>query len=899
MSIQKTFESAPVPSGRQRRKQAAGYLVLGASYWATASLGLLWAEVSGAGSPVWPAAGVAFAGLLLGGMHLWPAILVGRLLAAVAMGSQNAVWVDLFLATSNAFAAMVPAYVVSRYLQIHRPLTSLSDVLNLAVTNAMGATVSAVLGVGVLAVAHNLEAQNIVLLFENWWFGHMVGALVVSALILSFSSRMSFDLTPTQWAHLATLLVTTAFLSYFIFVDPDTERLRAWHIFPFLIWAALAFHVRGAALVLLTVLVCAIWGATNGAGPFADINELSDRVLLLAQEFLTIVSLTTLFLAGIADERRGKEALQKSETRLRQVLEGARAGYWEVQVEPDLAEFQADHPIDIDESYRDLYGFANNGTATVGKWRSRVHPDDLPLVDRELEKALRREHDQWEQSFRITHPERGERWIRDRVWVKRDADGRVISVGGLNVDATDQKCAEEALRDISERLELAVRAHGIGIFDCSLKTGTMILSQKQEQILGVQPGEFEGHCSDFFRRLAPEDAASLETKLSLAKEAHLDQFCFEFRVERADGTLRNIEGAGRILYDTHGQAERVIATSVDVSERKQAERALRESETRLQLAIEGADLGTWELDLTTDTVVRSLRHDQMLGYQELQPEWGLAIGERHVVEEDRAIVREALRQAEQSGTLHFEVRVRWPDGSVHWIETFGRTVNGDGKPRRMSGVVADVTERKRAEESIRLLMAEVNHRAKNILAIVQSIVLQTAGERNPKEFASSLNARLRGLAASNDLLVRSAWQAINIRDLLSAQLGPFVDLSGDRLSHTGPELKLNPIAAQTIGMALHELATNAVKYGALSNRTGHISIDWGVTPAPNGRVFRMEWREAGGPTVAPPQRRGFGTTVIVDAVEYSLGAGAGVDLEHSSSGVTWRVTAPLSAIVGQ
>jgi PAS domain S-box-containing protein len=199
----------------------------------------------------------------------------------------------------------------------------------------------------------------------------------------------------------------------------------------------------------------------------------------------------------------------------------------------------------------------------------------------------------------------------------------------------------------------------------------------------------------------------------------------------------------------------------------------------------------------------------------------------------------------------------------------------------------DITERKRAEEQLRLLMREMNHRAKNMLSVVDAIAHQTA-TRNPDDFIERFSERIQALSANQELLFRNEWKGVEIESLVRAQLAHFADLIDSRIAVQGPVLRLNPTGAQAIGLALHELATNTGKYGALSNDAGRVDIRW-VT---EGETFTMSWTERGGPPVSPPQRRGFGTVVMKDMAERNVNGT--VDLEYAPSGVTWRLTCPAA-----
>jgi two-component sensor histidine kinase len=188
---------------------------------------------------------------------------------------------------------------------------------------------------------------------------------------------------------------------------------------------------------------------------------------------------------------------------------------------------------------------------------------------------------------------------------------------------------------------------------------------------------------------------------------------------------------------------------------------------------------------------------------------------------------------------------------------------------------------------VHLLMREVNHRAKNMLSVVDAIAHQTA-IKNPEDFIERFSERIQALSANQDLLVRNEWSGVEIEDLVRAQLAPFADLIGSRIAVYGPKLRLTPASAQAIGLALHELATNAGKYGALSTDRGRVDISWEIV----GDTFTMNWTEREGPPVSAPERRGFGTIVMEAMAERSVGGV--VDLDYATSGLTWRLTCPAA-----
>ncbi len=329
------------------------------------------------------------------------------------------------------------------------------------------------------------------------------------------------------------------------------------------------------------------------------------------------------------------------------------------------------------------------------------------------------------------------------------------------------------------------------------------------------------------------------------------------------------------------------------------QQALRQSFDLLTLAEESAQIGIWDRDIATGMMRGTPTFFRLMG---LPPHGGpvhmdVVRAVRHP--EDAKRVVEGFESTLERGldTYESEYRIIRPvDGKVRWIFGRGRTVrDAEGKPVRYSGVDIDITERKEAEENARRLMHEVNHRSNNLLAVVQALVHHTLnGSADPKTFGKRLSQRIAGIAASNAMLVSGQWQGVELDSLVYSQLKPFL-ADTTRLKLGGPPVRLKSTATQAVGMALHELATNATKYGALSTSEGAIDVAWWLSGGGPDKLFTMEWRESGGPIVAEPQRIGFGHVVMSQMLEMSLGGKA--RLSFPPAGAHWAFECPASAIL--
>lgn len=249
-----------------------------------------------------------------------------------------------------------------------------------------------------------------------------------------------------------------------------------------------------------------------------------------------------------------------------------------------------------------------------------------------------------------------------------------------------------------------------------------------------------------------------------------------------------------------------------------------------------------------------------------------------------------LRQGE---TVQFETQRQRKDGTLIDVSISGAPLlTASGDVFGISLIHRDVTEQRRQQEQTRFIMRELAHRSKNLLAIILSMASQTArGARSVPDFTARFTQRLQGLSYSHDLLLQRDWRGVSMLELAERQLQHFVDGETNRVAYCGPMVMVDPKAAQNLGLALHELATNASKYGALSTSGGRVSLTWEVN---EGR-FRLEWREFGGPPVTPPETRGFGQVVLERLASDALEGQ--VKLDYAPDGFSWTLDIPATYLV--
>lgn len=477
------------------------------------------------------------------------------------------------------------------------------------------------------------------------------------------------------------------------------------------------------------------------------------------------------------------------------------------------------------------------------------------------------------------------RWYE--VYAFRIGEPEQHQVAVLFRDIKDKKQAEAALREseaqhralfdnidegacILERLPLrpdGLRDYRYIAMNAAMQAMFSIPDLSGRTIREFFPDEVEDWYDDYDRVLATGEPIRFE------RESEPQGMVLEMFVSRIS------EKPGRLL-----------AVMQNITKRRRTEEALRRSEERSRALV----------NASSDVVYRMSpdwqEMRQLDGRGFLSDVEGPTVRwmDEYLFVEDQPQIRMAIAHAiRERRPFELEHRVRRADGEEGW--TFSRAIpvfDADGAIIEWFGMAADVTDRAKARERQQFLNHELGHRLKNVLALVQSIANQTFRQAdNLAEAAETYSSRLVSLGRATDILTETAWADASLRSLVQAALISVGDFN-ERIRISGPDLDLAPQQALMLTLTLHELATNSLKYGALSNETGVVELGWGVRQDASGEGrFTLEWRESGGPRIGEPVREGFGTRMIGRLLPASFQGKA--ELRYEAAGFEFRLEAPL------
>ncbi len=440
---------------------------------------------------------------------------------------------------------------------------------------------------------------------------------------------------------------------------------------------------------------------------------------------------------------------------------------------------------------------------------------------------------------------------------------------------------QAALRESEKRFRALALAGSSSVFRLSADWNETLQLSDFDQHKNTESvsGEWLSNHVD----VADHEAARIAIKEAIESKT---TFELEHRVQRSDGSL----GWGRsrvvpILKQT-GEIAEWFGTTSDITQRKEVEAALVINDERLQMALSASgQVGLWDWMVDTDLLHGDANFARLYGLDVERTANGLTMEQyqEFVVHDDLFALRSKIQDVFERGADFFiDYRLAIPGQPLKWVECKGRMLHGaDGKPVRFSGTAIDITERKAAVQQKHLLMQELSHRVNNTFAVVQAIAFQSLRGLD-REVVSAFQSRLIALSRAHDVLLRTDWKPTTLQELFHSVLR--LETEGKQFKVDGPEVKVGPQAALSLSLLLHELMTNATKYGALSVDDGHVNVIWELA----GDTFRLHWREVGGPPAVAPDRKGFGSVLVERGV---VGA-RDVQLTYGPGGFTAEFCAP-------
>jgi len=493
----------------------------------------------------------------------------------------------------------------------------------------------------------------------------------------------------------------------------------------------------------------------------------------------------------------------------------------------------------------------------------------------------------------------GPKSLHDRTYAAR-ATLLAISTCMLVLAAlfAERRRNEAAIKESSNRLQLALDAAKLGVWSVDLKTDRFECDARDSQIHGRAAGSVPKTTNEARACVHVEDRANLEQAL-VASHRLGDNIRAEYRLipspcGAAFPEERWVAIEGAFTRAPNAERGRLLGVSRDITDIKRAQHALAERNLQLALAGKAALVGSYSYDVNADAMQVSEGYAAVHGLAEGTNVSTRRLWRARIHPEDLERVEDCRLQAFHERRREYGIEYRlMRERQLRWIEARSFIMyRDDGSPQRVVGVDIDITERKQAQEHRDILNAELDHRAKNLLATVGAIITQTQNANaSMPDFISALNRRIASLARVHELLSCSRWQGVSLKEIVGCEFAPY---AADNVAVRGPSVTLTAEAVQPLAMVLHELTTNAAKYGAFSNRNGRVLVRWWWLQKESQERLAIDWRETGGPAVQSPSRYGYGTSIVRELIPFELGGE--VDLVFAADGLQCRLEIPADWI---
>lgn len=537
-------------------------------------------------------------------------------------------------------------------------------------------------------------------------------------------------------------------------------------------------------------------------------------------------------------------------------------------------------------------GLGDAEMASTGHRLFRLGDRDLSKADTTLAEVLRSGGPAYGIEAFIERADGARRIVLMDIEPLKDEQGRVTGAISCLRDITARKQADDALlgsrQDIDDFFENgAVGLHLVGA------DGTILRANRAEMdLLGYTADEYIGRpISDFHA-----DAPVVEDILRRLRAGEgLDKYTARLRAK--DGSIKHVQITSNARFGD-GAFLNTRCFTVDVTEQHLAQEALREQDRQAREILNALPAAVYTTDAQgritffNEAAVAFSGRRPNLGTDEWCVTWRLYEPDGTPLPHDQCPMAVALREGR--AVRGAEAIAERPDGTrVPFIPFPTPLRDASGAIVGAVNMLVDISARKAAEEEQQALIHELNHRVKNALATVGAIASQTFRTTpDPETFMKKFQGRILALSKAHDLLTHRRWTGLDFRELLAAELAPYGLSGSDRIRLEGPQVALTPRVALVLGMVVHELATNAAKYGAFSSEDGHVDLRWTLDDAPTGPRFCLLWKELGGPPVSAPAPRGFGSRVIERSITKDLGGA--VQIDYDPAGLQCRAEFSLA-----